>query len=337
MEQSKGNAVVREIARPQHEGHVIAVLEVHGREAWLASQVNEALGYERADQVVTAISRDMTGEVEEGTDYAVLRGEELALVKQAIPDLVDARAPAVMVLFESGVHLVAMRARTEKARSFRRWLAEEVLPSIRRTGGYGRAPGLTAADLAQVVAVTVEQVLARLAPHQLDEDGLDLDRASSDVQRAREMRHLSNRYHRTGRRLMAQRLEARAAALLLGDVSSDPSDDMALRALRHVMEVAQLHREARFFTLGAPPSPVAGSWWGRWDEEGPYIAFRATWLTAVLQSGGFSADAVRRDWSARGWLDSGNDKGMARNVRIGEASVRCIALPVDVLEHLGVL
>lgn len=140
MEQSPANPLVRLAGEHAFEGHTLVTIEMTGRQAWLAFQVSEGLGYEKSDHVVSIIRTDLADEVEEGTDYQVLRGEDLALLKAAAPGLVAPNAPSVMVLFESGIHLVAMRARTERARTLRRWLASEVLPSIRRTGSYTAGP-----------------------------------------------------------------------------------------------------------------------------------------------------------------------------------------------------
>jgi len=44
------------------------------------------------------------------------------------------------VVSESGLYALIFTSRKPEARRFRRWVTGEVLPSIRRTGGYGRPP-----------------------------------------------------------------------------------------------------------------------------------------------------------------------------------------------------
>jgi prophage antirepressor-like protein len=162
MEQSKANPLVRLAAEHAHEGHALTTIEMDGQPVWLAAQISTALDYQKVDQVVTNVTGPWSDELVEGTDYQVLRGAELAALKAAAPGLVDPRAPSVMVLTESGVNLVALLSRQPKARDLRRWLAAEVLPSIRRTGSYNRAhplavrghrpaqlPVVAAADLLQ--------------------------------------------------------------------------------------------------------------------------------------------------------------------------------------------
>lgn len=42
----------------------------------------------------------------------------------------------LVVVSESGLYAMVFRSRKEKAKRFRRWVTEEVLPTIRRTGSY---------------------------------------------------------------------------------------------------------------------------------------------------------------------------------------------------------
>ena len=45
-------------------------------------------------------------------------------------------APSATVASESGLYRLIMRADSAKSKPFRDWVVREVLPSIRRTGGY---------------------------------------------------------------------------------------------------------------------------------------------------------------------------------------------------------
>jgi prophage antirepressor-like protein len=140
MEQSRANPLVRLAAEHAHEGHALVTIEIHGEPHWLANQFGAALDYQKVDQVVTNVTGPWSDELSEGIDYTVLRNGELKALKAAAPGLVDPRAPSVMVLTETGVNLVALLSRQPKARDLRRWLASEVLPSIRHTGTYQSAP-----------------------------------------------------------------------------------------------------------------------------------------------------------------------------------------------------
>ena len=44
--------------------------------------------------------------------------------------------PNVTIVSESGLYSLIMRSRKKEAIEFQRWVTREVLPSIRRTGGY---------------------------------------------------------------------------------------------------------------------------------------------------------------------------------------------------------
>ena len=46
----------------------------------------------------------------------------------------------VTIISESGLYSLILRSRKETAKKFRKWITAEVLPQIRKTGGYGRVP-----------------------------------------------------------------------------------------------------------------------------------------------------------------------------------------------------
>lgn len=342
MEPVLSNAQTRVVGQHHFDGVDVVTIELDGRMAIPAGHVSTALEYSAVDHVAKKISSDWSEELDEGTDYAVLRGETLAMVKEVTPDLVHKRAPSLMVLFESGIHLVALLSRQPKARKLRRWLAEEVLPSIRRTGSY-QAPAaavLRDQDIARVVGAVLEHLGRPLAlTDDEDDDELDLDRVTTDVQRAREMRLLATRHRRIGRRLVAQRLEARAATLLLGEPPEEvpPKQDVALQALRQLVQLATEHRATRFYAKGGARRSSAGEWWGRWDRGAAELALRSTWVTATLEAAGHPAQEIRQTWAERGWLSVPSARGLTRHVRLADDSARCLVFPVDVLERLEVL
>jgi prophage antirepressor-like protein len=47
--------------------------------------------------------------------------------------------PEVNIISESGLYALILRSRKPEAKKFRKWVTSEVLPSIRKTGGYGVA------------------------------------------------------------------------------------------------------------------------------------------------------------------------------------------------------
>ena len=50
---------------------------------------------------------------------------------------VDSRVQSLVFVSESGLYDLIMQSRKPEAKAFKRWVTHEVLPSIRKTGGYG--------------------------------------------------------------------------------------------------------------------------------------------------------------------------------------------------------
>ncbi len=82
---------------------------------WVASDVAQILGLGRTHDMVRTLDED-----EKGTDtIRTLGGEQ-----------------EVTTITESGLYSSIMRSRKPEARQFKRWVTHEVLPSIRKRGGY---------------------------------------------------------------------------------------------------------------------------------------------------------------------------------------------------------
>lgn len=47
-------------------------------------------------------------------------------------------AQKMVIISESGLYSLILRSRKPEAKRFKKWVTKEVLPSIRKTGGYGR-------------------------------------------------------------------------------------------------------------------------------------------------------------------------------------------------------
>lgn len=67
-----------------------------------------------------------------------LHNDEQRLAERAaLPELFSgSRAPSYTVINESGLYKLIMRSDKPEARKFQDWVTREVLPSIRKTGGY---------------------------------------------------------------------------------------------------------------------------------------------------------------------------------------------------------
>lgn len=93
----------------------LRVVEEGGRVCFLASDVAKGLGVRDANSMTRTLDED-----EKGTQIVRTPGGEQKMT----------------VITESGFYHAAMKSRVEKAKEFRRWVTAEVLPQIRRTGGY---------------------------------------------------------------------------------------------------------------------------------------------------------------------------------------------------------
>jgi prophage antirepressor-like protein len=124
----------------------IHVLNHRGREVWITQEVGAALGYSDPGKLTDNINEPWSDDFIAERDFFKVEGEELAALKRlgtvSVPSSPDQEpiihpfARSLLLLTESGVNLACTLARTPAARLFRRWLADEVLPSIRRTGSY---------------------------------------------------------------------------------------------------------------------------------------------------------------------------------------------------------
>lgn len=86
---------------------------------------------------------------------------------------VDSRVQSLNLVSESGLYELIMQSRKPEAKAFKRWVTHEVLPSIRKTGGYGVQPReMTEEEILmqanailtrRVAAITAEREAVRLA------------------------------------------------------------------------------------------------------------------------------------------------------------------------------
>lgn len=73
-------------------------------------------------------------------------------------------AQQMLIVSEPGLYSLMLRSRKPEARSFRRWVLHEVLPAIRKTGGYGNAAKgvrtvdtLSRRDLAEMIIAEADR------------------------------------------------------------------------------------------------------------------------------------------------------------------------------------
>lgn len=149
----------------ENGGWNIRVLEVDGEPWFVAVDVCKSLGIANTTVAVSSVADD-------------------ALCSAEVIDSLG-RKQTANVVDESGLYELIFQSRRPEAKEFRRWVTREVLPQIRKTGGYGNTPALPqthAAALRELAdqverAEAAEQQLAIAAPKAeayeafLDSDG----------------------------------------------------------------------------------------------------------------------------------------------------------------------
>lgn len=118
----------------------LTTFKYDGRLAWIAKEIGEALGYgNEGRKLITLIRNQWFSEFIEHHDYKLIEGKNLRDLRALLG--VDTRGVStktrnLLILFEPGVNTVCLKTNKPKGRVLRRWLADEVLPSLREKGSY---------------------------------------------------------------------------------------------------------------------------------------------------------------------------------------------------------
>lgn len=86
---------------------------------FVAKDVCDILGIANASDSVATLDEDERGSIAITDGTSPLGGN-----------------PNMLIVSESGLYALIFRSRKAEAKSFRKWVTSEVLPSIRKTGGY---------------------------------------------------------------------------------------------------------------------------------------------------------------------------------------------------------
>ena len=110
-----------EIQKFDFKGAPLRTLTDKAGEPWfVAKDVCDILGMSNPSMAVTALDKDEVAQIDP-KDYL---GSE------------NRSNQAVNIVSEPGLYKLIMRSRKPEAKEFQRWVTHEVLPQIRRTGGY---------------------------------------------------------------------------------------------------------------------------------------------------------------------------------------------------------
>lgn len=118
-----------------YEGQQVRTITgAHGEPWFVATDVARILGYREAKDMTRRLDEDDKG-------------------RRSVPT--PGGVQQLTVITEPGLYAAVLGSQVPGARAFKRWITHEVLPTIRRTGGYGhQAPApaeLTRSDLARMV------------------------------------------------------------------------------------------------------------------------------------------------------------------------------------------
>lgn len=101
----------------------IRVMEIDGAPWWVAKDVCDVLGYANAkDAVLKHIDEE---------DREVLQKSQNATFKN-----LKISNRGLTIINESGLYSLILSSKLPTAKKFKRWVTHEVLPTIRKTGGY---------------------------------------------------------------------------------------------------------------------------------------------------------------------------------------------------------
>ena len=128
----------------------VRVTEIDGKPYFMANDVARCLGYAEPKN---AVSRHCKG-----------------ALKQSY--LTDGGMQEVKLIPEGDVYRLIIRSKLPTAEKFENWVFEEVLPSIRQTGGYGNIDiqAVIAESVKQSVSVVIKEVLPMLLKAEMSKD-----------------------------------------------------------------------------------------------------------------------------------------------------------------------
>lgn len=142
----------------------VRTTEINGRPYFMASDIANALGYAKPHNAVKQHCR--------------------ATLKQGIP--ISGKIQEVNFIPESDIYRLIIKSKLPSAERFEAWVMEEVLPSIRKTGGYiaGQETMSDAELMAKALVVAQRQIeernaqIERMTPKALFADAVTASKSS---------------------------------------------------------------------------------------------------------------------------------------------------------------
>lgn len=127
-------------------GSIRAIRDVDGEPTFVAKDVAKALGYRMASDMTRRLDED-----EKGTRSVRTPGGDQEMA----------------VITEAGLYAAVLGSKVPEAKAFKRWVTHEVLPALRRDGGYmverHESPEETMARAVLLAQTTIDRQKARIA------------------------------------------------------------------------------------------------------------------------------------------------------------------------------
>jgi len=132
---------MNDLIRFEYQGQPVRTVVREGEPWWVAKDVCDVLGIQNARDTIAKVLEDD----EKGVDNIYTPGG----------------VQEVTIISEPGLYSLILRSRKPEAKVFKRWITHEVIPSIRKTGGYGK-PAINYTELATAVAAAVTTAIKPL-------------------------------------------------------------------------------------------------------------------------------------------------------------------------------
>ena len=101
------------------EGHDVRAIAIDGEPWFVGKDVAEALGYGKRKSITNAVTNHVDDE-DKGVTKIMTPGGRQKMV----------------IINESGLYSLILSSKLDSAKKFKKWVTSEVLPSIRKNGGY---------------------------------------------------------------------------------------------------------------------------------------------------------------------------------------------------------
>ena len=150
----------------------VRIIEEDGKVLFCGKDVAKALGYTNPQKAIR--------------DHCRNRTNRSVPHPQSLGKLLD-----IVFIPEGDAYRLIIHSKLPAAERFEKWVFDEVLPTIRKTGGYGQQINLE--QLTQIIAMTVQATVKELLPYLAQG-------AQPEFQPAQlEIIHGQQAYHRSGR------------------------------------------------------------------------------------------------------------------------------------------